>query len=58
VFIEIVLLSISVDRNRIRIGKKIGDDLKISKVLCINDLKHWLKHHFVVKLNYNPSLVN
>ena len=58
-WIEIVLLPISVDQNRIGIGKKnIHDDLIISKVICINDSNHWLKHHFVVKLNYNPALVN
>jgi len=34
----------------IGIVRKIDDDLKISKVIRINDLKHWFKHHFVVKL--------
>jgi len=53
--IEIVSLPISLDQNRIGIGKKIDDDQKISKVIRKNDLKHWLKHHLVVKLKLQHS---
>ena len=53
--IEIISLPISVDQNRIGIRTKIDDDLKVSKVIRINDLKHWLIHHFVVKIKLQPS---